>query len=196
MARVYVATDDRLQVSAVSGTAATRVCWLWTSARSTLLHWGSSGPPVWLKGIASGILSSSSPGTVSSSGTAGPADLLSFEFFAGSRSETSSEMKLSLVTFGMWGLGVSTGWSVESVGAWVQDSGEAENAGQLAPSMEALSMSDSTSLTTDWARTSPQKKIPALWSGRKEKVNTFIFCCWWDLPVLETYTASSPFQVK
>lgn len=90
-----------------------------------------------------GALTSPSSVMVSSSRTAGAASL---ELFPGSRSDTSSEMKLSLVTLGMRGLGVSAGWSVE---ASAKDSGQVGGTRQLAPSVDALSVSDSTSLAAD-----------------------------------------------
>lgn len=153
MARVYVATDDKLLVSAVSSTAP--VC-AWASSRSTLLHWGSRGPPDWLGDRATPAQESpSAEMQVSSSRTAGAADPAAV--FPGPRSETSSEMKLSLVTLGIRGLGVSSGWSERSAGASAKDSGEVKATRQLAPSVDTFSVSDSTSLTTDWARTSPQK---------------------------------------
>lgn len=181
MARVYVATDDKLLVSAASSAAPVWASWPCASSRSTLLHCGSRGPPDWLGHIATSAqraLTSPSLGRVSSSsGTAGPADPPSLKVLAGSRSEMSSEMKLSLVTFGMRGLGVSMGWSGLSVGASTTDSGEVEVTRQLAPSVDTFSVSNSTSLTTDWARTSPEKKHPALWHRRWERGTELLYYC-------------------
>ncbi|KAF3853367.1 hypothetical protein F7725_014055 [Dissostichus mawsoni] len=94
MARVYVATDDRLQVSRESNTTPIHVTPLGVLRGNSYTCTGVF--EIFLN--SEGFLLQNSRG------------VSSLEVFGGSRSETSSEMKLSLVTLGM--RGVSTGWSV------------------------------------------------------------------------------------
>lgn len=109
---------------------------------------------------------SPSPGTTSSR-TAAEADSTPPDVFAGFRSETSSEIKLSLVTLGMWGL--THGSDEEFAGASTNESGQGNVTLLMAPSPGGCSRSNSASLTPDGARTSPEKKQPALWKGQRFK---------------------------